>query len=183
MPLPRWELAAGGWTACTLCGADNLVRAFPAMFTPVDASARPAAALDGEAACYDHPNKRAVAACQQCGRFVCRLCAVELGALTWCPTCVAAGSGQAKAANLDTSRTLYDSIALTLPLASLIMWPFTALAAPAALVFAVARWSRPRSLVRRTRVRFVAAILISAAEVVAWVWAIAYLVAKSRTGG
>ena len=160
-----------------------MVRAFPAMFAPATASARPDAALDGEAACYDHPNKRAVAACQQCGRFVCQLCAVEFGDRTWCPTCVAAGSGQAKAANLDTSRTLYDSIALTLPLASIAMWPFTALAAPAALVLAVARWSRPRSLVRRTHVRFVAAILISAAEIVAWVWGIAYFTAKSRMGG
>jgi hypothetical protein len=138
--------------------------------------------LEGDAACYDHPSKRAVAACQQCGRFVCQLCSVQFGAETWCPSCVAAGSGKAKAANLETSRTLYDSVALTLPLASLIFWPLTAIAAPGAVVFSCMKWSQPLSLVRRTRWRFILAILIGLLETGLWIWGTVYFGAIMKAG-
>jgi hypothetical protein len=145
-----------------------MVRAFPAMFAERTAPA-PEVALTGEAACFDHPGKRAVAACRQCGRFVCQLCSVEMGGAVYCPSCVAAGAGQARAANADAPRMLYDSIAFTLPLASLIaMWPLTIAAAPAALVLSIVKWKQPLSLVRRTRWRFVAAISIALAELLGW---------------
>ncbi len=98
-PLPAWELASGDSAVCTLCGAANRVRVFPVALE-TGAEARPEAALAGEAACFDHPSKRAVAACSQCGRFVCRLCSVEFGGAVWCPACVAAGAGRARAAKL-----------------------------------------------------------------------------------
>jgi hypothetical protein len=79
------------------------------MFREAVAPARPAAALDGQAACFDHAGKRAVAACNQCGRFVCDLCKVDFGGQVWCPSCVSAGSGAARAAHPDSSRVLYDS--------------------------------------------------------------------------
>src|SRR3954471_15111830 len=94
MPLPPWELAQGGTAMCTLCGVENRVRVFPALFAERHA-ARPEAAEEGEASCFDHPSKRAVAACSQCGRFICQLCSVEFGADIWCPSCVAAGAGKA----------------------------------------------------------------------------------------
>src|SRR5882724_9741820 len=138
MPLSRWEPDTG--TAfCRLCGSNNTVHAFPAILANA-AATRPESAMEGEAACFDHPGKRAVAACSQCGRYVCGLCSVENGAEVWCPSCVTMRAGRAQAANLETSRMLYDSIALTLPLASLIMWPFTIAAAPASLVIGVAKW-------------------------------------------
>src|SRR5947208_16280179 len=120
MPLSRWEPDTGD-ARCTLCGARNSVRAFPAILADTAVS-RPESAMEGEAACFDHPGKRAVAACSQCGRYVCGLCSVDFAAQVWCPSCVTTRAGRAQAANLETSRTLYDSIALTLPLASLILW-------------------------------------------------------------
>jgi hypothetical protein len=167
MPLPRWGLDTNIETGCPSCGSDNIVRAFPAMFAERVAAA-PEAALTGEAACYDHPGKRAVAACQQCGRFVCQLCSVELSTVIWCPSCVAAGAGQAQIAKADAQRTLYDSIALTAPLLSLLMWPLTIATAPAAIVIAISKWKQPLSLVRRSRWRFVAAIAVSLAMLVGW---------------
>ena len=181
MPLPKWELAAGSIAACTVCGASNEVRVFPAAFH-AHAPVQTEAALAGEAACFDHPAKRAVAACQQCGRFVCHLCAVELGEAVWCPSCVTAGAGQAKAANLENSRTLYDSMALVAPLASLLMWPFTAIAAPGAIVLAIAKWRSPLSLVRRSRWRFVAAIFAGLLEIAGWIWGITYFLVRSQAG-
>jgi hypothetical protein len=159
------------------------VRLFPALFAAPAAPAIPEAALDGEAACFDHPSKRAVAACHLCGRFVCALCAVEFDGQTWCPTCVVAGKGTRQSAYLEPSRVLYDSIALTVPLASLIVWPVTLITAPGTVVFAAMRWKRPLSLVRKSRWRFVVASIIGAAMTVGWVWLIVYWWERLLSGG
>jgi len=178
-PLPEWELSAGAAT-CIQCGSPNTVRAFPALLRPAPAADAAEAAIEGEAACFDHPTKRAVAACQQCGRFVCQLCAVDFGAEVLCPSCVSTGRGKAKAANPETSRTLYDSIALLTPLVSLLFFPLTLITAPGAVVFSFMRWDRPLSLVRRNRWRFVAAILVGGIETALWIWLAVYLAAQVR---
>ena len=175
MPLPKWELETGDTAMCTLCSASNRVRVFPAALFDRNAPTRAETALEGEAACFDHPAKRAVAACQQCGRFVCQVCAVEFGEGTWCPSCVAAGAGKAKPANPENSRILYDSTTLIVPLVALLLWPVTLAAAPATVVLALMRWSRPLSLVRRYRWRFVLAILIALAEMAAWLFFLYYV--------
>jgi len=182
-PLPLWELATADAAACTHCGSRNTVRVFPALFAAPTAPALPESALEGEAACFDHPSKRAVAACQQCGRFVCVLCSVEFNGQVWCPTCVTAGRGQSKAANLDPSRVLYDSLALTVPLlTSLILFPFTVITGPGAVVFSIVTWKRPLSLVRKSRWRFVLAVLLGTAETAGWLWLVMYLWEKFRSG-
>jgi len=165
MPLPTFELTSGGAAVCTLCHSSNRARVFPAALAETG-PVKSEAALEGEATCFDHPSKRAVAACNQCGRFVCQLCSVEFGGEVWCPSCVAAGAGKAKPAKAETQRTLYDSIALMIPLTAVVLYPFMVLAAPASLVLTVLKWKQPLSLVRRNRWRFIAAILISLAELV-----------------
>jgi hypothetical protein len=179
MPLPKWELATSEEAICTLCGSRNRVRVFPVTFAQQNAPALPEGAAEGEAACFDHPNKKAVAACQQCGRFVCQLCAVQFGAETWCPSCVSTGTGKAKAANTETTRTLYDSVALTLPLASLIVWPLTILAAPATLALTLLKWRQPLSLVRRFRWRFVVGAAVAFVESGLWGWGLVYLLTQA----
>lgn len=181
-PLPLWELSSADAAVCTSCGSRNTVRVFPALFAAPSAPAVPESALDGEAACFDHPSKRAVAACHQCGRFVCLLCSVEFDGQVWCPSCVAAGRGQSKAVYLDPSRTLYDSIAITVPLASLIFWPVTIITGPGTVVFSAMTWKRPLSLVRKGRWRFAAAILIGLSETVGWIWLIVYWWEQFRMG-
>ena len=140
-------------------------------------------ALDGEAACFDHPGKRAVAACRHCGRFVCALCSVEFGDEVWCPSCVAGRAGGAESANPETSRVLYDSIAVLTPWLSLCVWPVTIITGPGTVVFSILKWRQPLSLVRRNRWRFVIAILGGLAETAGWIAAIAYVIARPRAGG
>jgi hypothetical protein len=178
-PLPKWELTSGDRAICTSCGSENTVRVFPALFA-AETAARPEAAAEGEAACFDHPGKRAVGACRQCGRFVCDLCAVQFDGETWCPSCVAAGSGQARATNTETTRTLYDSVAVTIPLASFIFWPMTILTGPATVVYTLMKWRQPLSMVRRSRWRFIVAMLIGLAELGGWIWGILYYIARGR---
>jgi hypothetical protein len=182
-PLLLRELSASGTAACTQCGSRNTVRVFPALFAAPAAPALPESALEGEAACFDHPSKRAVAACHRCGRFVCQLCSVEFDGQVWCPTCVAAGKGQSKAVYLEPSRTLYDSLALSLPVLSLVIFfPLTIVTGPGTLLLSAVTWKRPLSLVRRSRWRFVVAVLLGLVETVAWIWLAIYGWQKLRMG-
>jgi hypothetical protein len=88
-----------------------------------------------------------------------------------------AGGPVTKAADPNvTSRTLFDSIALTLPLASLILYPLNIVAAPTALTIAILKWRQPLSPVRRNRWRLVLAILISLAEIIGWTAIFALLI-------
>jgi hypothetical protein len=181
MPLPKWELLNGDTATCTSCSSRNTVRLFPAALA-LGATARAETALVGEAACFDHPGKRAVSACQQCGRFVCQLCAVEFGAGVWCPSCVANSSGKARQANADTARMLYDTWALFIPFGLLVIWPLTILSAPAVGALAIMKWKQPISLVRRNRWRFGVGLAAAVVQGGLWLWLVWYLVAQARMG-
>jgi hypothetical protein len=179
MPLQTRQLASSGnanpgAAACTLCGASNQVWLFPSALTSAPL-VHPEMALEGEATCYEHADKRATGACQRCGRFVCQLCSVEFGAEMLCPSCVTGGN--VGSARLNPSLTMFDSIALIAPLAALIIYPFTIIAAPASLVLSLLKWRQPISPVRRNRWRFVLAIIISLIMMGLWIWGIVYAVA------
>lgn len=181
MPLPKWELATHEVVMCPACGAASMVRVFPAALASDGGPVRTEAAGEGEATCYDHPAKRAVGACSQCGRFVCQLCSVAVKGETWCPSCVASGARKTKIPDLDASRTLYDSMALmlaTLPVP--LFWFLTPLTAPAAVFLALRYWKRPLGLMRRTRWRFVLAMAIGAIEIGCWIWGTVYLIMRLR---
>ena len=181
-PLPAWELASGETAACTSCGSSNQVRVFPAALreaSPVSSES----AVEGEAACFDHPAKRAVAACRHCGRFVCALCSVQFGEEVWCPACVVGRGGAAQGANPETSRVLYDSIAVLAPWLSLIFWPVTIVTGPGAVVFSILKWRQPLSLVRRNRWRFVFAIVTGLGVTAGWVLLIGYMIAAAARRG
>ena len=181
MPLPKWELRNGEAANCTSCGSRNTVRLFPAALTQ-GAAAHAETALEGEAACFDHPGKRAVSACRQCGRFVCQLCAVEFGEGVWCPSCVAGSRGTARPAKSEASRTLWDTWALAIPFALLVVWPLTVLSLPAVAALTFMKWKQPISLVRRWRWRFGVGLTAALAEDGLWLWLIWYFVAKARRG-
>ena len=181
MPLRQWELASGGTATCISCGSRNTPHVYPAAFAQSNAAGAEAA-LEGEAACFDHPSSRAVGACQQCGRFVCQLCAVKIAGGVLCPSCVALGPTRAGAASIE-ARTLYDTWALVIPLALWAIWPLTILAAPAVVALAIMKWRAPISLVRRNRWRFALGLGLGVAEGIGWVWFLVYVVAKIRSSG
>ena len=181
MPLPKWELMNGGAATCTSCNSRNTVRVYPAALAQ-SAATHAESALEGEAACFDHPGKRAISACQKCGRFVCQLCAVEFGSAIWCPSCIAGSAGQERSANPDTSRMLYDTWALAIPFGLLIIWPLTLLSAPAVVALAIMKWKSPRSLVRRNRWRFAVGLVAGVLQGMAWLWGVVYFIAKVRSG-
>jgi hypothetical protein len=155
--------------ACPACNTLTQVRIFPAFFRELDQGEAPASVLsDTEASCFYHPQKRAVIPCEACGRFLCALCDLDFNGQHLCPTCLETGQTKDKIKNLQTQRTCYDSIALTLALVPMLLFWATIITAPMTLYVAVRYWKQPCSVVPRGKWRFIAAIVIAALQIIGW---------------
>lgn len=154
---------------CPRCGAELKIEIFPALFRPLTPVANAEAVMvEGESTCFYHPNKKAVCPCEGCGRFVCALCDCELHGQHYCPTCLEIGRKKGKIKSLENRRTLYDSIALSLAILPLLVFYFTIITAPMALYIAIRYWNAPRSIVHRTKIRYVIAIALATLQIVGW---------------
>jgi hypothetical protein len=158
---------------CPSCSAPIRIDVFPALFRRIT-SGRDGDALmvDGESSCFYHPAKKAVIPCEGCGRFLCALCDCELQGRHYCPACLEIGKTKGKIQNLESRRFRYDSIALSLavlPMLVVFLFYITIITAPMSLYIAIRYWKAPLSIVHRNRIRFVIAILISAAQIAGWV--------------
>ncbi len=164
------------WSLCPSCSSPLRLEVFPTLFdTPAPAQTAQAVVAEGEASCFYHPSKKAMLPCEVCGRFLCALCDVELNGQHLCPACLASGQKKGRLSNLDNRRVLYDSLALTLALAPLLLWPFTLITAPAALFVALRYWRAPGSVVHRTKIRLILAMVLALVQIAGWgigVWAI-----------
>ncbi|HSI09970.1 MAG: hypothetical protein ACAH89_09770 [Rariglobus sp.] len=130
--------------------------------------ARAARSLDGEATCFFHAQNQAAAVCDSCGRYVCAVCELPGDeGRRLCPPCVSAG--RKKTMTKADEVVTYDSIAMTLALLPVLMWPLTLVTAPAALCMAIYGWKKPRSLVRPGSWRLVAAMIIATLEIGGWI--------------
>jgi hypothetical protein len=168
-PLPFEQVNTGGLTPCPGCGKPTRIEMFPALLRPVRTGATAETILvDGEAGCFYHPQKRAAVHCQGCGRFLCALCDVELNGQHLCPGCLETNQRKGKLSELESQRTLYDNAALSLATLPLLIWPFTIVTAPTAIGVAIYGWNKPGSMVARTRLRAVLAILIGLLELAGW---------------
>ena len=161
-PLPNYFFIATTLMPCPSCGAEVEVHVFPALFRTPPAPAIAEVSAAGEAGCFFHPEKRAIVTCHLCGRFLCGLCIVEFKGQNWCPGCLEAGSRKQKGTDFENHRVLYDSVALasaTLPFLAF-FWP-SLIGAPAAIYVAIRYWKAPGSILPRTKIRFVVAILLA----------------------
>jgi hypothetical protein len=162
----------GGWQTCPRCEATVEIEVFPAFFKETaPGQTGEAVLLDGESSCFYHPEKKALLHCDGCGRFVCALCDCELRGAHFCPRCLEAGKTKGKIRNLESSRVLYDTIALALvllPVITLFFWVLTLVTAPVALFVAIRYWNAPQSIVRRTKLRYVLAIALATLEMGGW---------------
>lgn len=148
---------------CRGCGQTLQVAVFPAIERTRSGALPEAIEIETEASCFYHPSSRAAIPCDECGRFLCRLCEIEIDGRHLCPACFESGVSANKL-NVETSRTMYDSIALALAtLPTLLTWPVI-IGAPAALYVAIRRWRAPGSIVPRTRVRYYLALVFVLAD-------------------
>jgi hypothetical protein len=154
---------------CPSCQTELEIEIFPAFFRRINPGKSAEALLvEGESSCFYHPEKKAVLPCGGCGRFLCALCDCELHGQHFCPTCLDAGRTKGKIKNLENQRPLHDNIALALAVYPLLIFYLTIFTAPAALFIAIRRWNSPRSIVHRTKIRYVLAIIIAGLELAGW---------------
>jgi len=161
---------------CAACAAPLQVQIFPALFRPLQMGrSGESLVLETESSCFFHPQKKAVVHCEGCGRFLCGLCDCELHGQHFCPQCLETGKKKGKIKSIENERTLYDSIALGLAVAPLLLFYITFLTAPAALYVSIRYWKAPRSIVRRTNIRLILTVILASLQIVGWVVAIIML--------
>ena len=154
---------------CPACGVPLQVEVFPALFRRINpGQSGETIMVEGESSCFYHPQKKAVLPCQGCGRFLCALCDCELNGQHFCPACLETGKTKGKIKSLENQRTLYDGIALSLAIYPLLIFYFTLVTAPVALFVAIRYWNAPRSIVHRTKIRYVAAIVLALMQIAGW---------------
>jgi hypothetical protein len=161
IPAESWNRAG---TRCRGCGQNIEVAVFPAVESTRVGSLPESIEGETEASCFYHPTSRAAVHCDECGRFLCHLCEIQIDGRHICPRCFETGVSSSKIQSMETSRTMYDSIALSLAtIPALLIWPVL-VGAPAAFYVVIRRWRAPGSIVPRTRVRFILAALFALAE-------------------
>jgi hypothetical protein len=151
-------------TMCPACSSDLTVEVFPAL---ASSGATPVIApeLENEqTTCYEHPTKAAAALCHRCGRFLCSLCEVEIGGTIWCPACLQLDTPASRPQVVERSRTLYDSIALSLSTWALLFFYPLFFAPPIVFYLAIHYWKAPSSLIPRSKWRFIAALCFASLE-------------------
>jgi hypothetical protein len=168
LPLPEASIHA----PCPKCDAEIQVIAFPALVREsAVGQAGKALLVDDESSCFYHPTKKAEVPCDACGRFLCSLCEIDFYGNHLCPICFEKGSQKGKLERLQNKRVCYDELALFLaifPVAVIFLYCISPLTALAALFVAIRYWNKPLSIVRKNRWRFVVAILVAGAELLAW---------------
>jgi hypothetical protein len=172
-PLLENVINRGDLAPCAICAAPLQVQVFPSLFRPLQTGrSGEAVVVETESSCFYHPQKKAVIHCEGCGRFLCALCDCELHGKHYCPQCLETGKKKGKITSIENERTLYDSIALGLAVVPMLLFYVTFLTAPMALYVAIRYWKAPRSIVHRTRIRLVLAMVFASLQIIGWVVAI-----------
>jgi len=147
--------ADSAWESCPYCQKWLQVRVWPVVRENTNA----VSVLADHAACFFHPDKPFQACCRRCGRFVCALCDLQLGADHVCPTCFererADYGEQANQTELRYRDVLWDSIAVAAGWGWILFWPTFVAALPAVIFLHVKYRKAPRSyLIPRSGWRF-----------------------------
>lgn len=179
-PWPAEALNSPDLTPCPACGCPGRVEVFPAYFRGLQPGALSEdIGMEGEAACFYHPQKKALVPCDACGRFLCAVCDCDLNGQHLCPACIESGQRKGRLRTLQNHRMLYDHLALALAVLPLLVFYLTVVTAPMAIYMAIRHWNTPTSLVRPSKVRFLAAIIIASLEILGWIFVAAYFLTRA----
>jgi hypothetical protein len=160
----------GKFARCRNCNAFLQVQVFPALFRRLAPGQQAETVVEEtESSCFYHPGKRAYLPCDACGRFLCTLCDCELNGQHFCPSCLETGRKRGKIKKLENQRILYDNLALTLAIYPLLIFWLTIVTAPISIFLAIRHWNTPTSIVHRSKVRFVSALIIASLQIAGWI--------------
>lgn len=186
-PIPAPTGPGSRFITCPVCGAELTVELFPAFFRGLRPGLKgDILQADGEASCFYHESKRAVVPCDGCGRFLCALCEMRIGNRILCPVCIEKGRADGSMEVLETRRILYDGLALLLSLAPVafvvlalccpLLYIAPLVTVPLSLYYAIRSWKMPGSILPRTKVRPVLAIIFAVLQIATWVGIITLLI-------
>src|SRR5271166_5060845 len=85
VPVESWNRGEG--IRCPGCGLRVQVVVFPATKRTQAGALPETLGGEAEASCFYHPESRAAVPCDECGRFLCRLCDLEVEGRHLCPSC------------------------------------------------------------------------------------------------
>lgn len=157
---------------CGRCRESLELETFPAQWRVAQAGRAGDLVTGEEAGCFVHADRRAEAACDCCGRFMCALCEVRVGEQRICVACLEGGRRAGRLVQVERSRTLFALIAIRVALFGILFGPFAPVAGMSAIVLAVLGLARPASITGRRFVgTAIAAILLGGLLTVLWlVW-------------
>lgn len=169
---------SGKQVECSECDTKLNVILFPELFRKTSSvEAKDVSQINQEASCFFHENKVASSHCTQCGRFLCKLCELEIGSECLCPSC-ASGDNKSKKKSLKNRTILYDKIAMYLtvyPIFLIFAIYFTFITAPIGIIVAIKYWNKQETIIPRTKFRFVLSIIFAVLEIIAWISVAYYL--------
>jgi hypothetical protein len=158
----------GAFHMCPRCEASMRVRTFAAFGRELPSVPAETALIEGESSCFYHAHKKAVVACENCGRFLCALCDVEIGGVHRCPQCLERGKRKRELDTLETEHTRYDRIAFALTTVTFLFWPITLISAPVALFIVIKYWKRRSKILPGARIYYILAGILAVAEICGW---------------
>ena len=164
MPLPDQPVVDNYGIEYT--GSNHSVHLFPAVVRSSNSANAETIMESGQASCFFHEESPATALCDVSGRMICDLCKTEWKGKT---VSMAALHSLAKgdvSSDTITSRTNWDTIALTLVVLPILVWPLLVLTPPVALGICLFKWrAGPTGIVRKSRWRYVVAAIIAIPEI------------------
>lgn len=169
-PIGANRINTDNYLPCPNCGSKIRINVFPAYIRKAPkAETGQILIIDDEASCFYHPSKKAVIPCSSCGRFLCSLCDVEMNGEHICFSCIANKKSKGELKDLETHRTLYDSVAIRMAVLPLLffLWA-TIITAPISIYIVFKYWKKPSSIIERSKVRFIAAFCIAAVQIGGW---------------
>jgi hypothetical protein len=178
--LPAEVFQTGG-AACYDCGSLVEGAVFPTLFAESRQDADVPAVAD-ESTCFFHADRVAAFSCSRCGRFLCNLCRISWPAGDVCPACVQDGAALASPKELVSSRFHFDTVALLVATVPILGFSITIMSAPVALGFALFTFRKECSIAPRSKIRFVAAILISLVLVAGWIALLVFAIRQGLSG-
>ena len=166
---------------CPSCRRNFAGHEFPASRTDLGEIVKaPQAVVElGEATCFFHESKKAVSACDGCGRYLCAGCRADWLGKTLCLSCIHTQREIKGNGEFQSRITLYDNIALALlllPFITTIYGVFFVLfTAPVALFLVLRHRKKPRGIVPRGPWRSIVAGSLSTLFILGWVGVVVYM--------
>ena len=168
--LPTEAIPLAALTACPFCQCPLEITLFPSFGRgPVLGQAGESRTTDGDAACFFHPAKKAKIPCDQCGRFLCALCDLELESQHFCPTCLNSKKGELGPRSLEKERFRWDNLVWVLvlsPILTILCTGFAPITSAIAVGIGVWKFQAPPSRIARSRLRLGLGLLTASCIVI-----------------